>query len=105
MARLALEHALPPGWVDEVFEAHRRRQYDKVNHTEPAVLRAELLLHEVRVVLDEKRRVQRIGFALVVVAAAQHLAAAPGGVRLILEGRTPELDLAREGIIADAERR
>lgn len=40
MARLALEHALPPGWVDEVFEANRRRQYDKVNHTEPAVLRA-----------------------------------------------------------------
>ena len=40
MARLALEHALPPGWVDEVFEAHRRQQYDKINHTEPAVLRA-----------------------------------------------------------------
>jgi IS4 transposase len=82
MARLALEHALPAGWVDDVFEAHRRRQYsrellfstvveltmlvslglrpslhaaarqmpalpvslaslyDKVNHTEPAVLRA-----------------------------------------------------------------
>ena len=27
MARLALEHALPAGWVDEVFEAHRKRQY------------------------------------------------------------------------------
>jgi len=27
MARLALEHALPAGWVDEVFEAHRQRQY------------------------------------------------------------------------------
>ncbi len=82
MARLALEHALPAGWVDEVFEAHRKRQYarellfstvvelttlvslglrpslhaaarqmpalpvslaslyDKVNHTEPGVLRA-----------------------------------------------------------------
>jgi len=82
MARLALEHALPAGWVDEVFEAHRQRQYsrellfstvvelttlvslglrpslhaparqmptlpvslaslyDKVNHTEPGVLRA-----------------------------------------------------------------
>jgi IS4 transposase len=82
MARLALEHALPSGWVDEVFEAHRQRQYsrellfstvvelttlvslglrpslhaaarqmpslpvslaslyDKVNHTEPGVLRA-----------------------------------------------------------------
>ena len=82
MARLALEHALPAGWVDEVFEAHRRRQYsrellfstvvelttlvslglrpslhaaarqmpdlgvslaslyDKVNRTEPAILRA-----------------------------------------------------------------
>jgi len=27
MARAALEHALPAGWVDEVFEAHRERQY------------------------------------------------------------------------------
>jgi len=27
MARLALEHALPAGWVDEVFEAHRQKQY------------------------------------------------------------------------------
>ncbi len=82
MARAALEHAFPAGWVDEVFEAHRQRQYarellfstvvelmtlvclgvrpslhaaarqmtelpvslaslyDKVNHTEPAILRA-----------------------------------------------------------------
>lgn len=82
MARLVLEHALPAGWVDEVFEAHRQRQYarellfstvvelttlvslglrpslhaaarqmpglpvslaslyDKVNHTEPGILRA-----------------------------------------------------------------
>jgi len=82
MARMALEHALPSGWVDDVFEAHRQRQYarellfstvvelttlvslglrpslhaaarqmpslpvslaslyDKVNHTEPGVLRA-----------------------------------------------------------------
>ncbi len=82
MARLALEHALPASWVDDVFEAHRQRQYarellfstvvelttlvslglrpslhtaarqmpslpvsltslyDKVNHTEPGVLRA-----------------------------------------------------------------
>jgi len=82
MARLALEHALPAGWVDAVFEAHRQKQYsrellfstvvelttlvslglrpslhaaarrmptlpvslgslyDKVNHTEPAILRA-----------------------------------------------------------------
>lgn len=29
MARLALEHALPGGWVDDVFEAHRRRQYSR----------------------------------------------------------------------------
>ena len=27
MARMALEHALPAGWVDDVFEAHRRKQY------------------------------------------------------------------------------
>ena len=82
MARIALEQALPAGWVDDVFEAHRQKQYarellfstvveltmlvslglrpslhaaargmprlavslaslyDKVNHTEPAVLRA-----------------------------------------------------------------
>ncbi len=82
MARLALDHALPAGWADEVSEAHRERQYsrelpfstivelptlaclglrpslhaaarqmanlpvslaslhDKVNHTEPGVLRA-----------------------------------------------------------------
>ena len=26
MARMALGHALPAGWVDEVFETHRRRQ-------------------------------------------------------------------------------
>ncbi len=26
MARVALDHALPAGWVDEVFEAHRQRQ-------------------------------------------------------------------------------
>ena len=29
MARLALEHAVPAGWVDEVFEAHRQRQYSR----------------------------------------------------------------------------
>lgn len=29
MARMALEHALPAGWVDEVFEAHRQRQYSR----------------------------------------------------------------------------
>jgi IS4 transposase len=82
MARMALEHALPAGWVDEVFEAHRQKQCsrelllstvvelatlvslglrpsvhaaarqmptlpvslgslcDKVNRTEPAILRA-----------------------------------------------------------------
>ena len=27
MARTALEHALPPDWVDAVFEAERQRQY------------------------------------------------------------------------------
>jgi len=27
MARAALEHALPAGWVDAVFEAHRQKQY------------------------------------------------------------------------------
>ena len=27
MARLALGRALPAGWVDEVFEAHRQKQY------------------------------------------------------------------------------
>ena len=29
MARLALEHALPADWVDEVFEATRQRQYPR----------------------------------------------------------------------------
>lgn len=29
MARLALEHALPAQWVDEVFETHRQRQYPR----------------------------------------------------------------------------
>jgi IS4 transposase len=29
MARLALDQALPAGWIDEVFEAHRRRQYPR----------------------------------------------------------------------------
>ena len=29
MARLALEHALPAQWVDEVFESHRQRQYPR----------------------------------------------------------------------------
>ena len=27
MARMALEHALPAGWVDAVFEPHRQKQY------------------------------------------------------------------------------
>ena len=29
MIRLALEHALPAQWVNEVFEAHRQRQYPR----------------------------------------------------------------------------
>ncbi|QRE74983.1 hypothetical protein F1D61_16525 [Methylobacterium aquaticum] len=29
MARTALEHALPAGWVDEVFEQHRQWQYTR----------------------------------------------------------------------------
>lgn len=29
MARIALEHALPAGWVDEVFDEHRERQYPR----------------------------------------------------------------------------
>lgn len=29
MARAALEQALPAAWVDEVFEAHRQRQYSR----------------------------------------------------------------------------
>ena len=29
MARTALEHALPAGWVDEVFDEHRERQYPR----------------------------------------------------------------------------
>ncbi|MEH3116489.1 MAG: IS4 family transposase [Methylorubrum populi] len=29
MARTALEHALPAGWIDEVFEQHRQRQYTR----------------------------------------------------------------------------
>jgi hypothetical protein len=27
IARMSLEYALPAGWVDAVFEAHRRKQY------------------------------------------------------------------------------
>ena len=29
MARLALEHALPAHWTNEVFETHRQRQYPR----------------------------------------------------------------------------
>ena len=29
MARLALEQALPAGWADEAFEAHRQKQYSR----------------------------------------------------------------------------
>jgi len=29
MARTALEHALPAGWIDEVFDKHRERQYPR----------------------------------------------------------------------------
>lgn len=29
MARMALERALPTGWIDEVFDEHRRRQYSR----------------------------------------------------------------------------
>ncbi|OUL95711.1 IS4 family transposase [Paraburkholderia hospita] len=62
MARLALQRAIAPQWIDEVFAEHRQRQYprellfstvvelmtlvslaalyEKVNRTEPAILRA-----------------------------------------------------------------
>ena len=29
MARVVLERAIEPAWVDEVFEAHRQRQYPR----------------------------------------------------------------------------
>ena len=29
MARVAMERAIDPRWVDEVFEAHRQRQYSR----------------------------------------------------------------------------
>jgi len=29
MARTALEHALPAGWIDAVFDEHRQRQYSR----------------------------------------------------------------------------
>jgi len=29
MARTALEHALPAGWIDAVFDEHRERQYPR----------------------------------------------------------------------------
>lgn len=29
MARLALEQALPAWWIDEMFDAHRQRQYPR----------------------------------------------------------------------------
>ena len=29
MMRLALEHAMPAGWIDEVFEQTRQRQYPR----------------------------------------------------------------------------
>jgi IS4 transposase len=29
MARVALEHTLPSGWIDAVFEEHRQRQYSR----------------------------------------------------------------------------
>ncbi len=29
MARIALEHALPARWIDEVFDEHRQRQYSR----------------------------------------------------------------------------
>lgn len=29
MARVALEQAMPPGWIDEIFETHRQRQYPR----------------------------------------------------------------------------
>jgi IS4 transposase len=115
MARLALEHALPAGWVDEVFEAHRQQQYsrellfstvvelttlvslglrpslhaaarqmpalpvslgslyDKVNHTEPGVLRALV-----------RGSAERLG---PVMAAVGHGAASLPGWRLrVLDG-------------------
>jgi IS4 transposase len=115
MARLALEHALPAGWVDEVFEAHRQQQYsrellfstvvelttlvslglrpslhaaarqmpalpvslgslyDKVNHTEPGILRALV-----------RGSAERLG---PVMAAVGHGAASLPGWRLrVLDG-------------------
>ena len=29
MAHLALDQALPASWIDEVFQAHRQRQYPR----------------------------------------------------------------------------
>ena len=114
MVRAALEHALPSGWVDEVFEAHRERQYarellfstvvelmtlvslglrpslhaaarqmpglpvslaslyDKVNHTEPGVLRALV-----------RGSAERLG---PVVAAVGHGASLPGWRVRVLDG-------------------
>ncbi len=114
MARAASEHALPAGWVDEVFEAHRERQYarellfstvgelmtlvslglrpslhaaarqmdqlpvslaslyDKVNHAEPAVLRA--------LVRDSAERLAPV------MAAVGHGASLPGWRVRVLDG-------------------
>src|SRR5262249_4349655 len=81
-----------------VIESHSDR-------CKPPSRRAQLVQNEKGVVVDEKRRVQRIGFAFVLVAAAQQLLARPSRVRLILERRPPELGRAGKRKITHAKRR
>lgn len=42
MARVALEQALPAGWIDEVFEASRQRQYPRELMMSVSVRRSHL---------------------------------------------------------------
>ena len=69
---------------------------------EPRIRDGELLLDEVRMVLDLLRVVEGVGLAVVVVAGAQHLLVQPGRVDLVARGRPPELRLEGERVVVAA---
>ena len=71
---------------------------------EPRVRHAQLLLHEVRVVLHPLQVVEGVGLAVVVVARAQHLAVEPRRIELVAHRRPPQPRPVLEGVVEAAVR-
>ena len=65
MARMALEYALPAGWVDEICEAHRQQQYSRELLFSSVVERTRLVSLGVRPSLHAAaRQVPRLAVSL-----------------------------------------